>query len=190
MANNKICSAFFSAVVLAAAPAAMADIDWNYAQIGYERTEIDAGGGDFDGDGIRLEGSYGFTGDWYVFGSYATSDIDVGSIDVDFDVLTAGVGIHSSTSNTMQYFGQLGFVDFEGDGGSESGFLAAVGVRNEFNTQFQGKAAVEYFEPVEDSELGLLLEGLYEFTDQFGATVDLRFSDDITRFGVNFRVTF
>ena len=190
MANIKVCSAILGVAALAAAPSAAADIDWNYAQVGIERTDIDLGGGDIDGNGFRLEGSYGFAENYFVFGSFATSDIDVGSIDVDFDVLAAGVGIHSSTSATMQYFGQLGFVDFEGDGGSESGLLAAVGVRNEFSAQFEGKAALEYFEPVEDSELGLLLEGLYEFNEQFGATVDVRLSDDITRFGVNFRVMF
>jgi len=55
---------------------------------------------------------------------------------------------------------------------------------------FEGKAAPEFFEPLEDWEPGLLPERLYAFNEQFGATADLRFSDDISRFGINFRVTF
>ncbi len=190
MINRNIVVVILGAAALSAAPVAVADIDWDYAQIGLERTELDVGGSEIDGDGLRLEGSYGFSEQWFVFGSYSMADIDVGSGDVDFDTLIAGVGIHSNTSATMQFFGQLGIVEFEGSADSDSGLFAAAGVRNEFNAQFEGKAALEYFEPAEDTELGVLLEGLYKFNEQFGATVDIRISDDITRFGVNFRLAF
>src|SRR5262245_40011437 len=63
---------------------------YTYAEIAYDETDFDlGGGGDIDGDGLTLSGSYALNDDWHIYGSYGMADLDAG---IDVDTLSIGAG--------------------------------------------------------------------------------------------------
>lgn len=156
-------SAIAAAALLALAGTAQADgLSYNYAQVAYERVDIDDV--DVDFDGFSVSGSWLLNEDFYVFGGYGegeTSSFSIGSASgrVGLESITAGLGWrHGLNPRTDLNLG----VAFErskirGKGafdafGSESdnGYSLSVGLRHLLIPQLEIGAGVTYIDVIDD----------------------------------------
>ncbi len=175
-------------LLLAAASPAMADISYNYIDLGVQRIELDdVAGFDVDGDGFGLGGSFEIAEDWFVQAAYAQADLDFG---VDIDQMSLGIGYKSAMSNTSDVFATVNYVSAEvsasGFGSADDdGFGISVGIRAMLTDTFELNGAIGYVD-LDDSgdSTSVGVGGLYSFTDAFALGFGAEFDDDITTYGI------
>jgi len=163
---------------------------YSYIEASYQEIDVDLGGGfDADGDGFGVAGSVEIGDKWHVFADYTTAKLE--SV-VDLDLTTAGVGYHSSISDKTNFFAELGFakvdLQFAGD---DTGISARVGVRSMISDSLElyGSLGTLDFDDVDyGTEFGAGL--WYGVSGNFAIGVGARVADDITRYGVGFRLYF
>ena len=176
------------AASLAITPAAQAtDVSYDFLELRFVETEIDTNGGDLDGDGFLIGGSYNFNENWYVIGSFSQQDFDR---DVDLDALELGAGYVFPIDPNFDLFASLSYLDYSVDlppgfaDADEDGFRIQGGIRSRFNEQFEGRAILNYAD-LDDSDTFIQLGGDFYFTDEFaaGITIDLGGDVDTITFG-------
>ncbi len=174
-------------LLLAAASPAMADISYNYVDLGVQRIELDGGGIDVDGDGFAVAGSFEIAEDWFLQAAYGTADFDFG---VDLDQTVLGVGYKRATSSTSDVFATVNYVRAEASASGfgsvdDDGFGISVGVRAMLTDSFELNGALGYvdFDDGGD-ETSVNAGGLYSFTDTFALGFGIDVGDDITSYGI------
>ncbi len=83
------------------------DVSYTYVRLGYVNTEIDVGPINVDGDGLELDGSFGFVNNAFAFGTYSDLDFD---FDIDASLLEIGGGYHHRITPKIDLVGRLGYV--------------------------------------------------------------------------------
>ncbi|MGH8105872.1 MAG: hypothetical protein ACREO1_15160 [Arenimonas sp.] len=182
----------FALALAAALPmsAQAGEVNYNFIEAGYSASSID--GGDFNG--WNVDGSFGFSDNWYAFGGFETGD----DSSVDFDQANIGLGWH--TTGTAQWFVEASWIkdtiDFgAGSDFSDSGYAVAGGVRGFLGDKFEGNVKLGYND-VGDFGDGFTagLAGIYHFNDTWGAYASYDYSDrsdfDINTWGLGVRASF
>lgn len=174
--------------------AAMAEgLSYNYVQGAYQRVEIDFPGGDVDGDGFGIGGSFEINDMWHAFASYSTSDLDFG---VDFDQLAFGAGFSSGLNDNVDLVARLAYVQVDASvsgfgSADDDGFGISVGLRGMVAERVELEGYVDYVD-LDDSGDDTSFNGAawYKVSDNFNAGLQVGFGDDVTSWGIAGRLFF
>ena len=183
-------------LLLFTTPAFTADISYNFVEAGYQEIDIDGGlfgGLDIDGDGYGVGGSFELNENWFVAASYSSADFDFG---VDVDELMLGTGYHVAISDNADFYGMFSYLTAEAstDGfGSvdEDGYAATIGLRGMIGDRFELNGSLAYVDFGNGGDTTAFGAGaLYNFSDVFAAGLSIDVDDDVTAYGIGFRVYF
>jgi hypothetical protein len=166
-------------------------LSYNYVELAYDETDFDLGGGEIDGDGLTLSGSWAINDDWHVYGAYATADLDFG---IDLDSLAIGAGYRYPLQDDVDIYGRVLYinsdVDVPGPGdGDEDGLGLQVRIRYRVSNEFEVEGGIQHTD-VFDSDTSLQAMARYHFTENFSAGLGLTFAGDTDSFGINARFSF
>ena len=179
-----------------ATPVLAADISYNFVQAGYQEIDIDAdalSGIDIDGNGYSVGGSVELNDNVFVGVSYGKADFDFG---VDFDELSLGVGYHVPLTDNADFYGMLSYVRAEvsasGFGSvDDDGYAATIGVRGMIGERFELNGSLGYVDYGDGGDGTAFGAGvLYNFTDAIAAGFSVDIDEDVTAYGIGFRVYF
>lgn len=162
--------------------AAAAELDYNYAELRYVDTELDAGPFDIDGDGFQIGGALELAQSVHLFGNFRTLDFGAG---VDVSAFEIGGGYAMPLNNGADLIGRLSYIDGEIDGpggdADDSGFGFSAGFRRMFTPQFEGRAFVNFTDlDASGSETAVELAGDYFLNDEVALGASLELGDDVT----------
>jgi hypothetical protein len=162
--------------------------NYSYVELEYADMEFDVPGGDIDGDGFTLKGSFELQGPWLAFASYGQADLDFG---LDLDTWTIGAGYVHSLQDDLDLIGRVMYIkqDFDLPGADDDGLGISGGIRYRVNQDFELEGALQYVH-VDDSDTSLRAEGRYFFTPEFSAGVALMFGGDAEGIAINARYSF
>lgn len=188
---------FCGLIVLAlAAPTFAADISYNYIQAGYQEIDIDGGfvgGLDIDGDGYGVGGSFELNENWFIAASYSKADFDFG---VDVDELMLGAGYHVPISDNADFYGMFSYINAEASASGfasieEDGYAATIGLRGMIGERFELNGSLAYVDFGNGGDTTAFGAGaLYNFTDMLAAGFSIDIDEDVTAYGIGFRVYF
>ena len=166
----------FALALAAALPmsAQAGEVNYNFIQAGYSTSDF--AGGNFSG--YSVDGSFGFSDNFYAFGGFQTGD------DFGWDLDEANIGLGWHTTGAAQWFVEAAWLkdtlDFGGGSDiSDSGYTVAGGVRGFFgSSNFEGNAKLGYAD-VGDFGNGITvgLAGIYHFNDTWGAYASYDWND-------------
>ena len=166
---------------------------YTYAELAYDESDFDlGGGGDIDGDGLTLSGSYALNDDWHIYGSYGAADLDFG---IDIDTLAIGAGYRYPLQDDVDIYGRVLYissdVDAPGPGGGldEDGLGLQVRIRYRVTDEFEVEGGIQHVD-VFDSDTSLQAMARYHFNRNFSAGIGLTFAGDTDTFGINARYSF
>lgn len=176
-------------LLLAGGSAAAAELDYNYAELRYLDTELDAGTVDVDGDGFEVGGSLELTQSVHLFGSFQTLDFGSG---IDLSAFEVGGGYVMPLNNGADLVGRLSYIDGEIDtpvgDADDSGFGFSAGLRNMFTPQIEGRAFINYTDLDESGdETSIELAGDYFLNDEIALGASLELGDDVTTWTIGGR---
>lgn len=165
--------------------------NYSYVEIGYDENDYDVGGGDIDGDGLTLSGSYEINDDWHVFASYGTSDLD---FNIDIDTLAVGAGYVFPLRDDIDLYGRVLYInqDIDAPGAGdldEDGLGLQFRIRAMVADELEVEGGIQYID-VGDNDTSLQIGARYYFTDQFSAGVGLTLAGDTDGIGINARFSF
>jgi hypothetical protein len=166
--------------------------NYSYAELAYDESDFDlGGGGDIDGDGFTLSGSFELNEDWHIYGSYGMADLDAG---IDVDTLSIGAGYRYPLQDDVDIYGRVLYitsdVDFTGPGdGDEDGLGLQVRIRYRVSNEFEVEGGIQHVD-VFDSDTSLQAMARYHFNPSFSVGIGLTFAGDTDTFGVNARYSF
>jgi len=164
-------------------------LSYDYAELTWVNAETDLDGGDLDGDGFALNGSYEFAPNFHVFGGFASLDLDGPFDTTAFEI---GAGYHQPIANGTDFVGRLSYIDGEVDtpfgDADDSGFGLSAGFRHIFTPEIQAAAFLNHAD-LDDSgsETSVEVFGEYFFTPEFTAGLSLEFGDDATVWSIGGR---
>jgi outer membrane protein assembly factor BamA len=183
-------------LLLLAVPTFAADISYNFIEAEYQEIDIDSGflgGFDIDGDGYGIGGSFELNENWFIGASYSKADFDFG---VDLDQLMLGAGYHVPISDNADFYGMFSFVSAEAsidgfDSIDEDGYAATIGLRGMIGERFELNGSLAYVDFGNGGDSTAFGAGaLYNFSDAFAAGFSVGIDDDVTTYGIGFRVYF
>jgi hypothetical protein len=171
--------------------AAAAELDYNYAELRYIETELDAGPVDVDGDGFEIGGSLELAQSVHIFGNFQTLDFGSG---IDVSAFEIGGGYAMPLNTGTDLVARLSYIDGEidtpGPGGDadDSGFGFSAGARRMFTPQVEGRAFVNYVDLDESGdEVSFEIAGDYFLNDQIALGASLELGDDVTSWTIGAR---
>jgi hypothetical protein len=166
--------------------------NYSYVELSYDESDFDlGGGGDIDGDGLTVSGSYEINDDWHAYASYGSADLDFG---IDIDTLAIGAGYRYPLQDDLDIYGRVLYissdVDAPGPGDAdEDGLGLQVRLRFRVSDEFEVEGGIQHVD-VFDSDTSLQAMARYHFTENFSAGIALTFAGDTDTFGINARYSF
>lgn len=176
-----------------AAPVLADGVSYNYVEGSYQRVEFDDDfGGNFDGDGFGIGGSFALNDQWHLFAGYGTADLD---FDVDLDQLAVGGGFHMPISNAVDFVAEFSYVRFEASSGfasvDDDGFGLSVGARGMAADRLELAGWVDYIDLDQSGDdTSIRGEAWYNFTEIFALGFEISSGDDVTQYGIGGRIFF
>lgn len=160
------------------------EISYNYAALQFVEQDLD----DYacDQDGLRLSGSMELNSDFFAIGSY--SDVSGGGC--GSEAISAGIGYRTVFGADSSMYGTLSAENISPDGGSsDSGLIAAVGLRGFINNNLEAKVELAHH-TVFDGNTVLGGGVAYWFAPQFAITGDVGFGSEASEVGLGVRMNF
>lgn len=173
-----------SANVMANSP-----LSYNYAALQFVNQNVDDGNGsgkDCDQDGLRLSGSLELNSDFFAVGSF--SDLSDGRCGAN--ALSIGVGYHTLFGADSSLYGTLSMENIDVDhGDSDSGLIAAVGLRGFIDHKVEAKVQLAHHTAFDGNTV--LSGGIaYWFARNFAATADIGLGTEASEIGLGVRMNF
>lgn len=152
---------------------------WNKLEVSYQQLD----------DGVDELSGFGIAGtallDENIFAdvSYRSSSDSVNvygdDYDLEYNVLSAGIGYKHSISQTTDVFGVISYEDIEvavkyngfSEDVSGDGYGAKLGVRSMMSKQFELMGSIQYVKIEGENETGLELSALYHLNEEFSLGV-------------------
>lgn len=183
MKNISLAIAAASLVCSASAMARNA-ISYNYASLQYIDQDVD----DYDcnQDGLRVGGSLELNEDFFALGSY--SDVSGGRC--GSENINIGLGYRTLFGADSSLYGALSFENTSVDhGDSDSGLIAAVGLRGFIENNVELKAQLAHHTAFDGNTV--LSGGVaYWFAPNFSATADAGLGSEANELAVGVRMNF
>jgi hypothetical protein len=178
-----------TAVLLSGVSAA--ELNYDYLELRFVDSEIDAGTNDIDGDGIKIGGSYKIADNVHTFGSYQTLDFN----GIDLNAFEIGAGYMKSVAADTDFVARLAYINGEIETGAgdvdDSGFSISAGFRRMLRADIEGRAFINHVNLDESGgDTSLELAGDYFFNDQLAGGLSLEFGDDATTWSLGLRYFF
>ena len=164
--------------------------NYTYAELGYDETDFDlGGGGDIDGDGLTLSGSFEINEDWHAFASFANSDLDFG---IDVDTWAIGAGYRYPLQDDLDIYGRVLYITSDVSGpvdADDDGLGLQARLRFRVSEEFEVEGGIQHLD-VGDSDTSLQASARYHFNPSFSVGIGLTFAGDTDGFGINARYSF
>lgn len=163
-----------SALSVAALSAQASDLDYNYAQVAYDSTDVESTGL----DGFAFGASIKFNDSFY--GTFNYKDVD-GDL-VELSETNAGIGFIKSTSDKTDWVTELSLVRWNigtilGDL-DDNGYRVATGLRGMASDKLELNGKVNYTDVGDfGNGFGVSLGAVYHVNDTFGLTAGYDFAD-------------
>jgi predicted porin len=163
---------------------------FNYVEGGYV-TDLNS---DLDFDGWEIKGSFELNNDLYMLGSYQRLNTDIGFIDVDANIFSAGLGYKVALTHETALFTELEYINVNIDAknfasDSENGYQFGVGARTMVSDALELKAAA-YYQDVEGSEQFIKVGAAYQLNDAMSVYMDVDTDFDDSQLMTGLRFTF
>jgi lipopolysaccharide assembly outer membrane protein LptD (OstA) len=164
-------------------------LDYNYVQGSYGRVDLDGVGFDVDGDGFGFSASFAIDENFHVFGEYQTADFNFGA---DLKLLELGVGYHTNISPGMDLYANLGYLDFDTNGGGgDDGFSIGLGLRGAVSEAMELFGGLDYIDfDKSDGETRATAGFVLALTETIGVGLKASLWDDVNIFQLNARLYF
>jgi opacity protein-like surface antigen len=162
--------------------AAGSGFSYNYIDARY--VSFDDNG--FDGDGLRVRGSFQLQDNLLLVGSVALVELD--DVDADATVLSIGGGYTFALYDQIDFLGTAEIVRADVDGGDDdTGYALSGGVRAQLIDNLDTRAALNIID-VSDSDSFISLDADYWLSDVLSAGIgfDLGSDTDEIRIGARF----
>ena len=165
-------------LLLAPLAAAADDMSYTWVDAAYVDLDLDIPGAP-SGDGYALKGSVGFAQHWFAFAEYDALSIDV----VDVNLMSAGLGGHYGLTDHLDLVGRAGYLQIDvsapgPDPGSESGYLASLGLRGRLADRVELEGSYMQRDTGNGDEGVWTAGGRFHFTPAFSAGVEYEMGDD------------
>lgn len=180
-------------LLVMAAPAFAADINYNFVELGYQKIDFDEDplpGISVDGDGYGIAGSFEVAESWFVGVGYAQADFDFG---IDFNTLSLGLGWHTAMSDRADFFAVVSYEQAEAEASGfgsvdDSGYGLTIGIRGMVSDSVELAGSLGYVDFGDGGDgTAVGLGALYNFTENFAAGVQANFDEDVTAYGLGVR---
>lgn len=159
-------------------------ISYNYAGIQFVNQDVDDN--DCNQDGLRISGSLELNSDFFALGSF--SDLSDGRCGAD--TLSVGIGYHTLFGADSSLYGALSLENIDVDrADSDSGLVAAVGLRGFINPQVEAKVELAHHTAF-DGNTVLSGGGAYWFARNFAATADVGLGTEASEIALGVRMNF
>lgn len=160
-------------------------ISYNYAGIQFVDQNLDDS--DCNQDGLRVRGSLDLNSDFFALGSF--TDLSGGRCGAQ--AISAGIGYHTLFGADSSLYGALSFENISPDhnGDSDSGLIAAVGLRGFINNNVEAKVELAHHTAYDGNTL---LNGgvAYWFAPNFSVTGDVGLGTESSEIGIGLRMNF
>ena len=185
------------ALALAAAlplSAQAADLNYNYVELDYARTNID--NSDANPDGFGIKGSAKVAEPIYLFGSYLRGKDSLSGVGIHFNQIQLGVGYRNAIRDNTDFIGELSYirdkVSVSGVGsGNAHGYRASAGVRSALADNFEGYAKANYTDGGDfKGKFSGTLGAQYKFNPTWGLTGEAEFGGQTDIYSVGVRASF
>lgn len=166
--------------------------NYSYVELAYDESDFDlGGGGDIDGDGLTLSGSFEINDEWHVFASYGSADLDFG---IDIDTWALGGGYAFPLRDDVDIYGRVLYINTEADvpgpaDPDEDGLGLQARIRAMITDELEVEGGIQHLD-VGDSDTSLQVAARYHFTEQLSAGIGLTFAGDTDGLGINARFSF
>lgn len=135
---------------------AAAGPSYTYGELGYMHFDADK----YDGNGARVNISFGATEHIFVKMGYARTFVDVNTVsDIDVDRFNIGIGGHMGITDNIDVLGVASYIDHEYSGGipteSDEGYQVDLGVRGMVSKKVELNATASYRHIALTSVLGV-----------------------------------
>jgi hypothetical protein len=160
----------------------------SYTYAGAQFFDQDLDDPDCGQDGVRLNGSYALSSDFYAIGSFADANGDRCFGANDFQV---GAGYHTLFGADSAIYGAVSFehVSVDGNGDDDSGLVIAGGLRGFVTNELEAKIELAHH-TVYDGNTSLNGGVAYWFHPKISATGDVSLGSEVVGVGVGIRVNF
>jgi hypothetical protein len=143
----------------------------------YVNSEIEAGGGDTDGDGFGVRGMGKITDAAFVYGEYQTVEYDAPG-DPELEQIRAGLGYAFLRQSGMDLYGKAELVNVDGDlGVDDTGYGVHGGIKLMPAPELTLKGQVGWIDVDDVDGPEYLVGAAYNITPQWGIFTDYRFTD-------------
>ncbi len=170
-------------------PAPAAEFDYSFLEAAYVLVEVD--GLDDELDGFSVSAALDVTDNVFGAISLLSTSGDVGGVDLDYDVLELGLGLHEDLHERLDVLatGALLLADAEalGDSDDETGYRLRGGVR--FAPAADWELAGGFgFVDLDDAESFFDASGLYRLTDLLHVRLGVEFGEDGEAYALGLRL--
>jgi hypothetical protein len=194
--------ALLSTAALLGSAVAQAELPWTYGEFGYSKADSS----DFsESDAYDLKASIGFASKWHASLQWTDgeSKSEEFNFSEDFDGYSLVVGAHPQLTPNTQLIADLGYFDYEYDGGEGSdGFRIGFGLRHALTDKLEIMSEIWYNDgsyddtfsgDVDYQDTNIEVGGRYNWMPQLSTGLTLSIggqsgggfsSDDVARFDV------
>lgn len=159
-------------------------VNYDYLDLGFDYLETD----NSDADGFSLEGSFSITDQAYLGGFYKNLDGDF----IDFDRYGLFAGFHQNLGGKSDFYTQLELGQIDLRFGEEFTYGLGVGIRTAFTELFElnTKLAYTHVDEIDDGFFEIEVQGLFNITENFALTAELKSFDGDAGAGAGVRFNF
>lgn len=159
---------------------AAAGPDYDHAGLSLGLTEVDdRGGGDTDGEGIRVDGAFSPIRHLHVFGSLSSWDYDGPLERTDF---TLGAGGHAPISPDTDLVGELFYIDreweYRNSEDDTDGLGLRAGIRSAAVSGMDLGAGLVHYELDDEDDTGVYGTAYYRFVAEIAAGGEIEVTDE------------
>jgi len=166
---------------------------YTYGELGYMHFDAD----NYDGNGGRLNISYGATEHIFVKMGYARTFVDaVGVSGIDVDRFNIGIGGHMGITDNIDALGVVSYIDHEYSGGipteADEGYQVDLGVRAMVSKKVELNATASYRHIAltsvlgvsDDDDIGAEIGTVIKLKKKFHFTGNINYFDETEEAGV------
>ncbi len=174
------------ALLAIGSPALAVGPNHNYAEFAYQNVDVDGAG---SVDGFDVRGSFAINENFHIIGE--VERLDDGPVSLTTLIVAAGYNL-ILTENT-DLVARVGLVradlDFGFGSADDNGYTVQAGVRSMLNDSFELNGFLKHVD-AGGSDTELEVGAVYRFTNNFGVTGGVGFSDDATTIRIGGRFSF
>ena len=165
------------------------DFNYDYLQAGLTSVSANAGGQNFDADGVTISGSKSLGDKLSVVGSFTAVEGDVFGSDVKLDEQTVGINWHTAINPKTDFIGGVLLVRQDLDIISDTGNGLYAGIRHQVNKKIELEGQLSRVSVFDVNDTAIRLSGRYYLSDNKSIGVSYE-GADVDRILINFRLGF